>query len=91
MSDSFFTQISRVEAAHQLTQSFEREMDNVEMAKFYKKAWKWHKQEAARYKHLLSKVASRLIDDSDDEHQLPIPLGVSQEMKQMLQDKRDKL
>ena len=69
MSDSFFTQISRVEAAHQLTQSFEREMDNVEMAKFYKKAWKWHKQEAARYKHLLSKVGARLLDDSDDQQQ----------------------
>ena len=61
------------------------------MAKFYKKAWLWHKQEAVRYKQLLSKVASRLIEDSDDEIQMPIPLGVSHEMKQMLQDKKDKL
>ena len=83
MGDSFFSQISRVEAAHQLSQTFERELNHVDMAKFYKKAMLWHKQEAARYKHLLSKVATRLVDDSDDEHQLPIPLGVSQEMKQM--------
>ena len=66
-------------------------MDNVENAKFYRKAMLWHKQEAARYKILLSKVASRLIEDSDDEIQVPIPYGVSQEMKQMLQDKKDKL
>ena len=59
------------------------------MAKFYRKAMIWHKQEAARYKNLLSKVASRLVEDSDDE--IPIPYGVSQEMKQMLQDKKDKL
>ena len=91
MGDSFFTQISRVEATHQLSQTFERELDHVEMAKLYRKAMLWHKQEAVRYKHLLSKVAARLLDDSDDEHQLPIPLGVSQEMKQMLQEKRDKL
>ena len=91
MGDSFFTQISRVEAAHQLSQTFERELNHVDMAKFYKKAMLWHKQEAARYKNLLIKVGKRLLDDSDDEHQLPIPLGVSQEMKQMLQDKRDKL
>ena len=91
MGDSFFTQISRVEAAHQLSQTFERELDHVDMAKFYRKAMLWHKQEALRYKHLLSKVASRLIEDSDDEIQMPIPLGVSQEMKQMLQDKKDKL
>ena len=91
MGDSFFAQISRVEAAHQLSQTFERELDHVDMAKFYKKAWLWHKQEAVRYKQLLSKVASRLIEDSDDEIQMPIPLGVSHEMKQMLQDKKDKL
>ena len=91
MGDSFFTQISRVEAAHQLSQTFERELNHVEMAKLYKKAMNWHKQEAVRYKQLLSKVATRLIDDSDEEIQMPIPLGVSQEMKQMLQDKKDKL
>ena len=91
MGDSFFTQISRVEAAHQLSQTFERELNHVEMAKLYKKAMIWHKQEAVRYKQLLSKVATRLIDDSDEEIQMPIPLGVSQEMKQMLQDKKDKL
>ena len=61
------------------------------MAKFYKKAMQWHKQEVARYKYLLSKVGARLLDDSDEGQQMPIPLGVSQEMKQMLQDKKDKL
>ena len=89
MGDSFFTQISRVEATHQLSQTFERELDHVEMAKLYRKAMLWHRQEAVRYKNLLSKVAARLIEDSDDE--IPIPYGVSQEMKQMLQDKKDKL
>ena len=89
MGESFFTQISRVEAAHQLSQTFERELDKVELARFYKKAMMWHKQEAIRYKSLLGKVAARLIEDSDDE--IPIPYGVSQEMKQMLQDKKDKL
>ena len=91
MGDSFFTQISRVEAAHQLSQTFERELDHVEMAKFYKKALLWHKQEVVRYKNLLSKVGKRLLDESDDEIQMPIPLGVSHEMKQMLQEKKDKL
>ena len=89
MGDSFFTQISRVEATHQLSQTFERELDHVEMAKLYRKAMLWHKQEAVRYKNLLSKVAARLIEDSDDE--IPIPYGVNQERKQMLQDKKDKL
>ena len=72
MGDSFFTQISRVEAAHQLSQTFERELDHVDMVKFYRKAMIWHKQEAARYKNLLSKVASRLVEDSDDENSYSI-------------------
>ena len=60
------------------------------MAKLYKKAHDWHKQEAARYLHLLKKVSMKLVED-EDQQLMPLPWGVSQEMKQMLQDKKDQL
>ena len=46
----------------------------------FQKAYKWHSQEAARYKSLLEQVSRSLTDDLD-QNMLPIPWGVNEQMK----------
>ena len=91
MGGNFFTQLSKVEAAHQLSQTFEREMTKPEMIELYTKAYKWHTQEAVRYKSLLDQVARSLTQDLDDHMLQPLPWGVNEQMKQMLEKKKDQL
>ena len=83
MSNEFFNQLTEVEAAHQLQQSFQREVLKPEQGAIFQKAYKWHLQEAARYKCLLKKVGRSLTDGLDEEMP-PLLWGVNESMKQFL-------
>ena len=80
MSNDFFTQLTEVEANHQLSQSFQREVVKPDQITIFQKAYKWHSQEAARYKSLLEQVSRSLTDDLD-QNMVPIPWGVNEQMK----------
>ena len=65
MGNDFFVQLTGVEAAHQLSYSFQRETNKPELIALYTKAYKWHAQEAARYKSLLDQIGRSLTHDLD--------------------------
>ena len=90
MSNEFFSQLTDVQAAHQLCQSFQREVNKPELIALYTKAYKWHAQEAARYKSLLDQIGRSLTHDLDQQMQ-PLPWGVNESMKQLLDKKKDEL
>ena len=51
-----------------------------EQIAIFRTAYKWHSQEAARYKSLLEQVGRSLTDELDQD-MLPLPWGVNEQMK----------
>ena len=60
------------------------------MIAVYTKAYKWHSQEAARYKSLLDHIGRSLTSDLDQQL-IPLPWGVNENMKQLLEKKKEQL
>ena len=79
-----------LQATHLLSQQLRQDCTKAELIESYTKAYEFHKAEAARYKALLADVAANITIDLDKE-KITYNFSMAEEMRRVLQKKKDQL